>query len=391
MEIFKKTPQIKFMKYKYIALIITLVIVGAGMINIFAAHGLKMGVDFGEGTLIRVIFKNVTAIGDIRSMLKKAGLGNCQIQETSAGTGTSGREFQIRAVEVKNTLAETQLESHVELANKIIAALRGTDGRSETAQGLVDLNSIDQKTLAALLEPAFPDKGAAVAEQVLASRKNKANEGVFTDYADLTRDGVPADAVTFLKGKTFLGKMNVLSLETVGPEVGKDLRKKAFMATVWSLVGMLIYIAVRFKIANGVAAIFTLTQDVLVTLAIYSFSGREISLQIIAALLTIVGYSINDTIVIFDRVRENQKAYRKMPLEDIMNFSINQMLGRTFITSGTVFLTVLALFLFGGPVINDFAFCMLIGTIEGVYSTIYLSCPVVIFWYKWFPGKRGRR
>jgi preprotein translocase subunit SecF len=391
MEIFKKTPQIKFMKYKYIALIITLVIVGAGMINIFAAHGLKMGVDFGEGTLIRVIFKNVTAIGDIRSMLKKAGLGNCQIQETSAGTGTSGREFQIRAVEVKNTLAETQLESHVELANKIIAALRGTDGRSETAQGLVDLNSIDQKTLAALLEPAFPDKGAAVAEQVLASRKNKANEGVFTDYADLTRDGVPADAVTFLKGKTFLGKMNVLSLETVGPEVGKDLRKKAFMATVWSLVGMLIYIAVRFKIANGVAAIFTLAQDVLVTLAIYSFSGREISLQIIAALLTIVGYSINDTIVIFDRVRENQKAYRKMPLEDIMNFSINQMLGRTFITSGTVFLTVLALFLFGGPVINDFAFCMLIGTIEGVYSTIYLSCPVVMFWYKWFPGKRGRR
>ncbi len=391
MEIFKKTPQIKFMKYKYIALIITLVIVGAGMINIFAAHGLKMGVDFGEGTLIRVIFKNPTPIGDIRNMLKAVDLGNCQIQETSAGTSTSGREFQIRAVEVKNTLAETQLESHVELANKIIAALRGTDGRSETAQGLVDLNSIDQKTLAALLEPAFPDKGAALAEQVLASRKNKANEGVFTDYADLTRDGVPADAMTFLKGKTYLGKMNVLSLETVGPEVGKDLRKKAFMATLWSLVGMLIYIAVRFKIANGVAAIFTLTQDVLVTLAIYSFSGREISLQIIAALLTIVGYSINDTIVIFDRVRENQKAYRKMPLEDIMNFSINQMLGRTFITSGTVFLTVLALFLFGGPVINDFAFCMLIGTIEGVYSTIYLSCPVVIFWYKWFPGKRGRR
>jgi len=391
MEIFKKTPQIKFMKYKYIALIITLVIVGAGMINIFAAHGLKMGVDFGEGTLIRVIFKNATPIGEIRSMLKEVGLGNCQIQETSAGTGTSGREFQIRAVEVKNTLAETQLESHVELANKIIAALRGTDGRSETAQGLADLNSIDQKTLAAMLEPAFPDKGAALAEQVLASRKNKANEGIFTDYADLTRDGVPADAMTFLKGKTFLGKMNVLSLETVGPEVGKDLRKKAFMATLWSLVGMLIYIAVRFKIANGVAAIFTLTQDVLVTLAIYSFSGREISLQIIAALLTIVGYSINDTIVIFDRVRENQKAYRKMPLEDIMNFSINQMLGRTFITSGTVFLTVLALFLFGGPVINDFAFCMLIGTIEGVYSTIYLSCPVVMFWYKWFPGKRGRR
>ncbi len=150
---------------------------------------------------------------------------------------------------------------------------------------------------------------------------------------------------------------------------------------------MLIYIALRFKLAYGVAAIFTLTQDVLITISIYSFSGREINLPIIAALLTIVGFSINDTIVIFDRVRENQKAFRKMPLEDVMNLSLNQMLGRTFITSGTVFLTVLALFLFGGTVINDFAFTMLIGTIEGVYSTIYLSCPVVLFWQKWFPSK----
>ena len=147
----------------------------------------------------------------------------------------------------------------------------------------------------------------------------------------------------------------------------------------------------RFKLANGVSAIFTLTQDVLITASIYSFSGREVNLPIIAALLTIVGFSINDTIVIFDRIRENQKTLRKLPLEEIMNVSLNQMLGRTLITSGTVFLTVMALFLFGGDVINDFAFTMLIGTIEGVYSTIYLSCPIVLFWQKWFPSKRGRK
>jgi len=387
MEIFKKTPQIKFLKYKYIALIITGVVVLAGMLNIFVGRGLKLGVDFGEGTLIRVIFKNPTAVADVRKQLDAVGLGNSPIQEL----GKNGREFQIRAVEVKNIADENVLESHAELGAKIINALRGTDGQSETAQGLKDLNSIDQRTLSGLLDPAFPEKGAALAEQVLDARKNETNQGAFSDYADLARDGVPADAVTFLKGKTFLGKLNVLSLESVGPQVGQDLRKKAVLATIWSLLGMLIYIAVRFKLANGVAAIFTLTQDVLITISIYSFSGREINLPIIAALLTIVGFSINDTIVIFDRIRENQKAYRKLPLEEIMNLSLNQMLGRTFITSGTVFLTVLALFFFGGPVINDFAFCMLIGTIEGVYSTIYLSCPVVLFWQKWFPGKRGRR
>jgi preprotein translocase subunit SecF len=387
MEIFKKTPQIKFLKYKIPALILTIVIVLAGMLNIFVFHGLKLGVDFGAGTLIRVIFKTPTAIGDVRSILGAAGLTGSTPQES----GNSGREFQIRSVDIQSAAAEDRLESHEILSRKIIEALRGSDGQSETAQGLKDLNAIDQKNLTTLLEAGFPERGPALSEEILYARKNKINQGIFVDYADLSRDGISADVVTFLKGKTYLGKMNILSRESVGPQVGQDLRKKAVLATIWSLIGMLIYIAVRFKLANGVAAIFTLTQDVLITLTFYSFSGREVNLPIIAALLTIVGYSINDTIVIFDRIRENQKALRKMPLEDVMNLSLNQMLGRTFITSGTVFLTVLSLFLFGGPVINDFAFCMLIGTIEGVYSTIYLSCPVVLYWQKWFPSKRGRK
>ena len=184
--------------------------------------------------------------------------------------------------------------------------------------------------------------------------------------------------------------MTVLSRETVGPQAGKDLRKRATQAVIWSLAAMLVYIALRFKIANGVSAIFTLTQDVLVTISIYSFTNREINLPIIAALLTIVGYSINDTIVIFDRVRENQKTMRKIPLENLMNVTINQMLGRTIITTGTVFLTVLALFLFGGKVINDFAFAMLIGSIEGVYSTIYLSCPSCFTGISFSSPPRGR-
>jgi preprotein translocase subunit SecF len=387
MEIFKKTPTIQFMKYKYIALAITAAIVLAGVINIAFGRGLKLGVDFGAGTLIRVAFDRTESVSDIRQKLSDVGLGTSVIQET--GT-RKGREFQIRSFEAGNLKAtEAQdIESHERLADQVIAALRGDDGKAEIARGLRDLNAIEQSSLADLLETSFSGKGAALAETITAYRKTNA---IIADYGELQAAGIGTDVIDVLKDKTYLGKTAIISRETVGPLAGRDLRRKAVQATIWSLLGMLVYIALRFKLANGVSAIFTLTQDVLITATFYSFSGREVNLPIVAAILTIVGFSINDTIVIFDRIRENQKTLRKLPLEQIMNVSLNQMLGRTLITSGTVFLTVMALFLFGGDVINDFAFTMLIGTIEGVYSTIYLSCPIVLFWQKWFPAKRGRR
>jgi preprotein translocase subunit SecF len=380
-----KTPHIRFMKYKYLALAVTGVIVLAGLLNVVFGKGLKLGVDFGEGTLIRVMFKSPVSVGDIRSELSGVGLGNSVIQET----GKNGREFQIRTMEVVSTRETAEMESHEKQANQVIAALRGDDGQAERASGLRDLNGIDHRTLAALLETQFSGQGEELAQKII---DHRTTTGIYADFAELSEAGVGPDAISFLKEKTYLGKLTLLSRETVGPQVGKDLRKRATQAIIWSLIGMLVYIALRFKLANGVSAIFTLTQDVLITVTVYSFTNREINLPIIAALLTIVGFSINDTIVIFDRIRENQKNLRKMPLEDVMNLSLNQMLSRTFITSGTVFLTVLALFLFGGKVINDFAFTMLVGVIEGVYSTIYLSCPVVLFWQKLFkPGKGGRR
>jgi len=384
MQLFK-TPHIRFMKYKYIALAVTALILLAGVLNVIFGKGLKLGVDFGEGTLIRVMFKSPVSVGDIRNQLSEVGLGNSLIQES----GKNGREFQIRTMEVISTKEGPELESHEKQANDVIVALRGDDGRAEQAAGLRDLNGIERRTLAALLETQFPGQGEGLADKIIDQRTAL---GIYSDFAQLSASGVGPEVVSFLKDKTYLGKFTVLSRETVGPQVGKDLRKRATQAIIWSLIGMLVYIALRFKLANGVSAIFTLTQDVLITLSVYSFTSREINLPIIAGLLTIVGFSINDTIVIFDRIRENQKSLRKMPLEDVMNLSLNQMLGRTIITSGTVFLTVMALFLFGGKVINDFAFTMLVGTIEGVYSTVYLSCPVVLFWQKLFkPGKGGRR
>jgi preprotein translocase subunit SecF len=385
MQLFK-TPNIKFLKYKYVALSVTGVIVLAGVLNVTVFKGLKLGVDFGEGTLLRVMLKTQANEGDIRDLLKNVGLGKSQVQKT----GNTGREFQIRAMEAVNIKAgeQDQLEAHEALANKIISALVGDEGKAELARGLADLNTVDERTLSGLLETAFPGSGPEAAKRIIATRTSN---GIIGEFQDLAGLGLKPEILAFLGEKTFLGKLTVLSRETVGPQVGADLRRKAVQATIWSLIGMLIYIAIRFKLEYGVAAWFTLAQDVLITMSLYSFSNREINLPIIAGILTIVGFSINDTIVIFDRVRENQKVMRGKGLEEVMDISINQCLGRTMITSGTVFLTVGALYGFGGEVINDFAFLMLIGTLEGVYSTVYLSCPVVLFWQKWFKPKNARR
>jgi preprotein translocase subunit SecF len=383
MQLFK-TPHIPFLKYKYVALGVTVLIVLAGILNITIGKGLKPGVDFGGGTLLRVQYKAPIDVGRIRQILKEAGLGNSAIQETGK---KDGREYQVRTAQVIKAADEQQeMEAHEKLADRIIEALRGAAGQAAPAPGQRDLNTLDSKSLAALLAVAYSERAEDLAQKIIALR---IQAGVFADYDALKASGIGDDVITYLKGKTFLGSLTVLSRETVGPQVGKDLRRKATQATIWALIGMLVYIAVRFKLAYGVAAIFTLTQDVLITMSLYTFTHREINLPIIAAILTIVGYSINDTIVIFDRIRENQKILRRESLEANMNTSLNQTLGRTLITSGTVFLTLLALYLFGGEVINDFAFIMLIGTIEGVYSTVFMSCPVVLFWYKIFAPQKG--
>ncbi|NPV82147.1 MAG: protein translocase subunit SecF [Candidatus Aminicenantes bacterium] len=384
MQIFKKTPNIPFLKYKWIALAVTLVIVVAGLINILVGKGLKLGVDFGEGTLIRVMFKEPVSVSEVRKLLSEVGLGDSIIQEA----GKESREFQIRTMEKRTTTQDQEIESHQILADRVIQSLQGEEDRQKLAQGLLDLNNIDRTSLTNLLRSVAPDEAENLANKIVNYRTEN---GIIASWDELSREplNLPGEVTSLLQNRTFLGKMTVLSRETVGPQVGKDLRKKATQAIIWSLIGMLVYIALRFKgVEYGAAAIFTLAQDVLITMSIYSFTPREINLPIIAGLLTIVGFSINDTIVIFDRIRELQRTMRKEKLENIMNLSLNLNLSRTLITSGTVFLTVLSLYIFGGQVINDFAFLMLIGTIEGVYSTIFLSCPVVLFWNQYFKKKK---
>jgi preprotein translocase subunit SecF len=178
--------------------------------------------------------------------------------------------------------------------------------------------------------------------------------------------------------KGFAGKYEVLSAQSIGPKVGDDLKRQAVFATLYALGGILIYIAFRFEWIYGTAAVFAVFHDTLVTLGLFSIFDREINLTVIAALLTLVGYSVNDTIVIFDRVRENLKFRRRDDLEQIMNDSINQTFSRTILASGLTFIAVFSLFLFGGEIINHFAFAMVVGVIVGSYSTVAIAAPLVL-------------
>ena len=187
------------------------------------------------------------------------------------------------------------------------------------------------------------------------------------------------------------GNFEVRRVEMVGPRVGKDLREKATLAVIFSLIGMLVYIWWRFELRFGVGAIIALAHDVTITVGALSFTNKPIDLTIIAALLTIVGYSVNDTIIVCDRIRENMRKMAREKLEKVINMSINETLSRTILTSGTIFLVLIALFFLGGGVIHDFAFALIIGLIVGTYSSIYIATPLVIFWEQVFPSKQRRR
>jgi preprotein translocase SecF subunit len=176
---------------------------------------------------------------------------------------------------------------------------------------------------------------------------------------------------------------SLLRVEKVGPVAGAELRKKAVLALTLSLAGILLYVAFRFKHFNfGIAGVIALFHDILVTVSLLALTGRQIDLLIVTALLTIAGYSINDTIVIYDRVRENMRIQRKMTLPQIINLSVNQTLSRTILTSGVTLLVVVALFFWGGEVLHNFAFSLIVGFISGVYSTVYIASPLVLAWSK---------
>jgi preprotein translocase subunit SecF len=262
----------------------------------------------------------------------------------------------------------------------------------------VDLNREGRDVIAARLAAADPDQVSlspaagsagyypAIADRIISYRSEV---GIFRSTADLDRVPDVSPAVRArLKADSYAGPFVLLSAENVGPQVGADLRKKALYAVVWSIVGMLAYIAIRFRsLPFGVGAVVALIHDTLITVGLLALLGREFNLVVVAALLTLVGYSVNDTVVVYDRVRENQRTPKKEALESVINRSINQTLSRTVLTAGATMLVCLALFFLGGEVLNTFALTLIIGILIGTYSSIYVAAAIVVIW----KDLRGRR
>ncbi len=379
---------IPFLSYRWIAISLSCAVILAGLAYEFlGGGGLNLGIDFVGGTQVTVKFRDQPDLGRLRSALARFATGSPLIQRFDE---PEKHEIMIR---VQNPQGEEG-----DLTRPILELLQGE--YNADLGGRYDLNLQGSQELAELLVGADPDQVggdpearrlhyAPMAEGVLAYRKTN---GIFVSLDDIDAVAELSEPVrSYLKGTATVGAFALLGAESVGPAVGRDLKEKAQLAVVFSILGMLVYIWIRFQLPYGVGAVAALIHDVLITLAALSVTHREINLPTIAALLTLVGYSVNDTVVIFDRVRENLRLRRGDALETIMNDSINQTLSRTIITSGTTLIVVLSLYVFGGDVINTFAFVLLVGIIVGTYSTVFIASPVALAINRVLAARRERK
>ncbi len=382
-ELFKQ-PNIDWMgKAKYFYALSGILLL-AGWASILFGSGIRYGIDFKGGTNVDVRFAQPPNVDKLRSGLVAQGLGNTEIQSISDIANPNSNEVVI-FVEGKG-----QDEQALEAGRvKVLGALSATYGVSGSAKP--DFNSATPTSLAALLTEKDPlllsanagDRYQQLARRLLDYRDKNAN-GVLTNFEDLSKvDGVTASVLAAVKDGYALGPFAIRNVEIVGPKVGAELRNQAILVTLYALAGMLVYIAFRFEWVYGAAAVLAVFHDVLITLGFFSLLHFEISLTVIAALLTLVGYSMNDTIVIFDRIRENNRLLRKESFAEVVNKSINQTLSRTILTSGLTFLTVLVLFLMGGQVLRAFSFALVVGIVVGTYSSFGIAAPLVVAWNHW--------
>ena len=388
MEFFRDT-HIDFMRHRRFFVVVSAVLLIIGIFSVFVHGKLNLGIDFAGGTQLNVKFNEPPAVEELRSLVAAAGIDEAQIQQFG--------EVDDNAVIIKTPTVEGSQEGSRAV---IVEAL---DGRyNPDAGGKFDLNRRGVDALGGLLLDLDPDQlrvndaqAAAehyddVAQAIIAVRRDT---GLIDDWeAVAAAPGVGAGTVDALRGSAVLGSFAVLGAENVGPMIGAELRQKGILAVVLSLLGMLIYIWYRFELRFGIGALVAVTHDVLIVLGLYAIAGYEFNLTTIAAFLTLVGYSVNDTVVVFDRVRENLRRRRRQPLEEVMNLSLNQTLSRTVLTSGTTLLALGCLLALGGDVLRGFAFILTLGIVVGTYSSIFVASPFALLWEKWFGAEaRAKR
>jgi len=385
---------IDFLGKKWYFLAFSLIFSVAGVLSMLFWHGIPWGVDFRGGTLVYVKFSHTPDLGTVRKDMDRAGLRDPKIQTYGLA--------QNNEVLIDLSQKETSEKALDQGKIQIIGALEKnvpTDkhcGAPSNAVGGCDLNNASSLTIKNYLVDKDPmhlgsdaDQKYTAQTQALISYRNKVG-GVFNSIDQLIGNGVDPAVVGSLKDGFFLSDFGVRDVQIVGPTVGAQLQKQAALATIYSLAGMLVYLGFRFEWIYGVAAVITVFHDTLITVGAFSLTKTDISLTVIAAILTLIGYSNNDTIVVFDRIRENIKLMRREKLADIVNRSINQTLSRTILTAGLTFLTVLALFLFGGEVLHGFSLALVIGILIGTYSSIAIAAPILVAYQDWRIS-RGKR
>lgn len=396
MEILKKVS-IDWLGKKWYFFGLSGLLLALGVVGYFVRGGLAWGIDFTGGTIITIKFNQAPNLDLIRNSLKSEAATAPLIQTYGEA---SENTVQIRMQSVSSS-------GHaIDAGNQDLQSLlrKSFDPQNAESQKL-DFNNIGFDVLNKYLLAADPDnlKGqnkttqeldayySSLAQSMMDFR-NKTGAGLVKSLDDLKgAPGVTSAAVEEMKKNFYAGPFAIKGVDRVGAIVGSDLRRRALLAVGLSFLGMLIYIGIRFKPIYGVSAILAVMHDTAITVGFFAITQKEISLTVVAALLTLIGYSLNDTIVIFDRVRENLRSVRKESLYQTINLSINQCMARTIITSATVFLAVFSLYLFGGEVLNGFSFALTVGIIIGSYSTIALAGPVVEWWYRYQDQKSKKK
>ena len=325
MDILRDT-RIDWLRYRWWFAGISLAVLTAGVVDVIRDGGLRYGIDFSEGTMVVAKFARPPEIDAVREAVSALGYGNAVIQSYDRPE-----------------------------MNQVMIRVEKADAES----GAPDGSPASEGPAADEAAGAAPDEGG---------RGGTAIDETANRILQVLRDGVGGNELVSS------------STEIVGPVVGEELRRRARNATILALFAMLIYIGFRFEPVYGVGATVAVIHDVLVTLALVAVFDYEISLNVIAAFMTLVGYSVNDTIVIFDRVRENRHIHRRLNLSEIVNLAINQTLRRTVLTSGLTMLAVGALLIWGGEVLRAFSFVLVAGVIVGTYSSIAIASPIVLWW-----------
>ena len=389
MELFRDT-HIDFMKYRKFWIVVSLALVAVGVFSVFVHGKLNIGIDFAGGTQLTVQFAERPEIDRLRRVLGQAGV-DPQIQRfgeddanevliktpTAEGTEEGSRDRVVRALDAEfNEGGGAPLDLNRDGVAEITSLLLQRD-----PEGMVT-GEADREAAQAHYE--------GIAQAVLEARREN---GLVASWDQVeAAPGVSPAVAGLLRGNATLGNFSILGVENVGPQMGRELRQKGILAVVLSLFGMLGYIWLRFELRFGIGALMASIHDVLVALGLFALLGYEFNLTTIAAFLTLIGYSVNDTVVIFDRVRENMQKSPNAPLLGLMNRSLNETLSRTVLTSGTTLLAAGALFVLGGDVLRGFSFVLAVGVIVGTYSSIYIAGPFTLLWEQVFGGAaRARR